>query len=415
MLRGLSTRMTKRSPHRLNGRIINMRRGLAIYKTHASRYYYARIRVPREQGYRVRSTNETSRVEARNVAEELAQKINSKDAPARREFSFRTYANRFIQKGEQLAKAGERNPNYIRTTKLFLDNDDWGLVRHFGDRDVRDLTTREWQLFIEGVHKRRSDLSASTRNMLMATFRNVLKVARDDGLIAFLPATPRGRQKDNPRAYFQFAPLVANERDEYQRLLKGAKQLASEHTLIRGVRVTGELYDLILFCVHSFVRPTTTELYALKHNDITHGTDPKRLLVTVRKGKTGFRVANTTAGAVAPYNRLRKRYPKAGGDDYIFFPDYPNRATAARIFQRQFNELLVRTGLKHDSVTDTDRSMYCLRHNAICMRIILSEGKVNIFNLAKNAGTSVEQIERFYARNLPLSPEMAKNLQGFGA
>ena len=30
---------------------------------------------------------------------------------------------------------------------------------------------------------------------------------------------------------------------------------------------------------------------------------------------------------------------------------------------------------------------------------------MNIFNLAKNAGTSVEQIERFYARNLPLSPE----------
>ena len=48
------------------------------------------------------------------------------------------------------------------------------------------------------------------------------------------------------------------------------------------------------------------------------------------------------------------------------------------------------------------------------MRIILSEGQVNIFNLAKNAGTSVEQIERFYARNLPLSAEMARNLQSFG-
>jgi hypothetical protein len=46
--------------------------------------------------------------------------------------------------------------------------------------------------------------------------------------------------------------------------------------------------------------------------------------------------------------------------------------------------------------------------------IILSDGKVNMFNLAKNAGTSVNQIERFYARNLPLSPELAKNLQSFG-
>jgi hypothetical protein len=48
------------------------------------------------------------------------------------------------------------------------------------------------------------------------------------------------------------------------------------------------------------------------------------------------------------------------------------------------------------------------------MRIILSEGQVNIFNLAKNAGTSVNQIEHFYARNLPLSREMAINLQSIG-
>ncbi len=174
------------------------------------------------------------------------------------------------------------------------------------------------------------------------------------------------------------------------------------------------LYDLILFCVHSFVRPTTTELYALKHNDIAVETDPKRLLVTVRNGKTGYRVANTMSGAVSAYERIRKRYPDAAGEDYLFLPDYPNRATASRIFQRQFNLLMERTGLKHDPITDTERSVYSLRHTAICMRIILSHGKVNIFNLAKNAGTSVEQIERFYAKHLPLSREMAKNLQSFG-
>ena len=71
-------------------------------------------------------------------------------------------------------------------------------------------------------------------------------------------------------------------------------------------------------------------------------------------------------------------------------------------------------GIKHDPFTGTDHTLYSLRHTAICMRLILSEGRVNIFNLAKNAGTSVEQIERFYARHLPLSGEMARNLQSFG-
>ena len=49
-----------------------------------------------------------------------------------------------------------------------------------------------------------------------------------------------------------------------------------------------------------------------------------------------------------------------------------------------------------------------------CAGLLQASGKVNIFNLAKNAGTSVEQIERFSAQHLPLSREMAKNLQSFG-
>ena len=51
-------------------------------------------------------------------------------------------------------------------------------------------------------------------------------------------------------------------------------------------------------------------------------------------------------------------------------------------------------------------SIYSLRHTAICRRLTRSKGKVNIYSLAKNAGTSVDQIKRFYARNLPISEEL---------
>jgi hypothetical protein len=102
-------------------------------------------------------------------------------------------------------------------------------------------------------------------------------------------------------------------------------------------------------------------------------------------------------------------------DDFLFFPTYKNRSSAKRIIQRQFNALLERCHLKEDRYSDSPHTVYSLRHTSICMRIILSKGQVNIFNLAKNAGTSVDQIERFYARNLPLSKEMAINLQTFGS
>jgi hypothetical protein len=111
--------MPKLSPHRLKGKIIRIRRGLALYQTYASPYYFARILDARNQRYKVRSTKETNRVEARKVADEYAQQITSRDAPADREFSFKTYANRFVQKGLQLAQSGERNKNYIRTINTF--------------------------------------------------------------------------------------------------------------------------------------------------------------------------------------------------------------------------------------------------------------------------------------------------------
>ena len=80
------------------------------------------------------------------------------------------------------------------------------------------------------------------------------------------------------------------------------------------------------------------------------------------------------------------------------------------------SQLFVVTGLKHDvTITNAERSIYSLRHTAICMRLVLSHGQVNIYSLAKNAGTSVNQIERFYAKRLPISKELMENLQSFGA
>ena len=402
------------SKHALDGDIIHVHKGVALYKIHGSPYWFARIRDPKAKRYVVRSTKEQSRLKARRVAEELADDLLRLKREVPKAYSFKYYATRFIDKGRRLVDTGERNANYIRTSRLFLDNDDWGLMAHFGDDDVRELKTRHWQEFLDQLARKRPDLSTSTRNMLGATFRNVLKVARDDGAIDAIPSTPRTRQKDNPRPFFRFYPLVDKDKDTYKLLLDTARRMAEEHVVIRGVETTDELYDLILFVTHSFVRPTTTELYALKHSDIQIADDPKRLLITVRNGKTGYRIANSMGGAVAPYKRIRERYPAATDEDYLFLPHYKNRATAARIFQRQFNVALDRAGIKHDKYTDTDHSVYSLRHTAICMRIILSQGQVNIFNLAKNAGTSVEQIERFYARNLPLSAEMARNLQSFG-
>jgi hypothetical protein len=60
----------------------------------------------------------------------------------------------------------------------------------------------------------------------------------------------------------------------------------------------------------AWLRPTESEIYALTHRDIAVADDPKRLLITVRKGKTGQRITNTMPGAVSrvlPHQVASKR------------------------------------------------------------------------------------------------------------
>ena len=319
-----------------------------------------------------------------------------------------------LSKATIQAEKGERNLGYVKSIRWAVQNEDWGLVRKLGQKDVRKITTRDFRDYIDDLTKSRPELSSSTKNTIMAAFRNVMKEAREEGAIDDVPETPRSKQKDNPRPFFRFHPLVSKEEDTYKRLLETAQKMVSDGVIIRGNSVTDELYDLILFLTHSFVRPIVSELYAIRHSDVTIAEDPRRLIVTVRDGKTGYRAANTMPGAVSAYERIKQRYPNATAEDFIFLPQYPNRVTASKIIQRQFKELMKLAKVEDDPYTGQKHTIYSLRHTAICMRIILSHGQVNIFNLAKNAGTSVDQIERFYARHLPLSREMAINLQSFG-
>lgn len=397
------------SKNSLKGEITRVSPGIAIYQVGASPFWMARIRNHVTKKYIVRSTKETSKLKARDVALELASDLLVRNAIPR-EYTFKYFAQRFIETGKRLIAEGERNANYIRTTRLMLDNDKWGLMKEFGARDVRQIKTRHWIEFLNKIGKDRPDLSPSTKSHLSATFRNVMKEARVDGTIDDVPDTPRTKVRDNPRPFFRFFPLVPKDQDAIERLQKVAMDMAFEKVVIRGVEVTSELSDVIRFVVYSFVRPIVSELYAIRFQDIAVATNPKRLLVTIRDGKTGFRIANTMPLAIFPYQNIIDRRGKVKPEDYLFLPDYQNRETAGKIIQRQFRALLKRANLETDLFTGKKHSIYSLRHTAICMRIIQSEGGVNIFNLAKNAGTSVEQIERFYAKHLPLSAELARNL-----
>jgi hypothetical protein len=408
-----------KNPNRfaLQGKIINLRRGLAIYKVNASPYYRVRVWVPSQKRRIVRTTKTANRVEAISIAEEFLNTLGSrgvlKEIPQNR--TFENFANKLLLNEKARGERGEISRRLWNVTKFYLNHKKWGILRRFAKTDIATIQTKHYHQYLDWVQEQDSSLRPATINHIASVFSKVLKLAQQEGIIDSIPATPRVKRQDNPRSFFRFYPLVERKHDEYQLLLKTAKAMAEDKVRVRETIVTDELYDFILFMTHSFMRPTESEIYALTHRDIAIADDPKRLIITIRKGKTGHRISNTMPAAVAVYNRIKMRHHGYTNNDFLFLPGYNKRSSAKRIMQRQFNALLERCHLKQDRYSNAVHTIYSLRHTAICMRIILSEGQVNIFNLAKNAGTSVDQIERFYARNLPLSKEMAINLQSFGS
>ena len=286
---------------------------------------------------------------------------------------------------------------------LLLRKND-GINEYFGNRNINDITTydlRNYLTFLDD--NRQKGLSASFQSKHLIVISKVLKIAFEKGVLDKIPMVPKISKKDNPRPTFT--------EKQYKLFLKTTREVIDNQVKVRGIQITNELYYFFVFIVHSFMRPIESEIFSIKHQDIEVKYKPNRLEIRV-KGKTGFRIVSTMPDALDFYDKLRILNPEYKPDDYLFFNNYPNRSTAIRNVNRQFNYILHLAKIKETSDGQI-LTPYALRHYSLQTRLVKSKGKVNIFNLAKNAGTSVEQLERFYLKNLEMNDDLVENLQTF--
>jgi len=106
---------------------------------------------------------------------------------------------------------------------------------------------------------------------------------------------------------------------------------------------------------------------------------------------------------VAVYERLREHYSGSGltnADDYLFLPQQLDRTKALEQLGWQFKRVQVLAGLADGGEQSSNtRTLYSLRHTAITLRLLYG-GHIDLLTLARNARTSVEMVERFYASQL---------------
>ncbi|WP_347140778.1 integrase [Paracoccus sp. SSK6] len=371
------------SPHAMR-ELKHIRPGLAIYQTGASKFWYARWWHPVERRHIVRSTKETSRIEARKAAEELMADYVAKIPKVEKHHLFDHYAKLLDKHNEQAGKS-----SVITNDRWTLFNPDHGLSEAFGKKDIRTISASDIKDYLHSMDEGRGKpLTHASKIKFMGTLKKVLMLAADHKVLTAIPTFPKINERPTARVTFT--------EGEYKKLLKTARE------------TNMQMYHAISFLVGSFLRPTKTELFALKNKDIVEHDNPQSLHLAVR-GKTGERVTVTMPHCVDIWKKQLKLTGADKADDYVFFPDEQNRKTIINRVIRQFNALMDKAELKCDNL-GRPRSMYSLRHYALQQRLHKSGGKVNIFSLAKNAGTSPAMLEAHYLKHMALNEDLIRNL-----
>lgn len=374
---------------------------LQIYRIAASRFWQVRLFVDRK--YIRKSTKCLDRDDAIEFAKQFYDEIR---IAQRLDFNvhtdtFAACANHLLKRQEALINRGERNGRINIDDKGKLDKD---ILPFFGTLGVAEITTLKIEEYLDQLSSQRK-LSPSTLAIHLVVIRKVFNEAKKRGFIKSLPIFPTIRRRDNPRAYFDDV--------DYKKLRDTAKKLATEGIKVRYVPLTIELYELILFSVNVFVRLSDIKNLRHKHIRIVRDKKTEYLSITPPESKTVIRESVSMRTAVAVYERLREMHQKddlASENDYVFFPKYTNRDYALQTMRRQFEFVLKKADLKFDR-NERPRTLYSLRHTALMFRLLKSEN-IDIFMLARNALTSVSQLERFYLSHAE-SKMKIENLQSF--
>jgi integrase len=284
-----------------------------------------------------------------------------------------------------------------RMTKVRLETN---ITEFFFDTDLRSINTASIQQFINFLSDK--ELSTPTIVGYIAQLRKVLRYLVEKDLIQ-MPMFPKMKVTQKPRGAFTVT--------EYAAILRQAKTLRHHvyvwdkpdtrfHIKPMYRSMPMEMNWLLRFMVYTFLRPGDIRQLKNKHLEIISGKF-NYLRLTPPEIKRHKAPTVSLPQAVNIYKTVLKHQTAQGygkPEDYVFFPEEKNRLRALNTIGWLFNWIMNSLGLK-EGPHGADRSFYSLRHTAITFRLIFG-GNIDLLTLARNARTSVEMIEKFYASTL---------------
>jgi hypothetical protein len=425
----------------------NYPKKLVIYQLAASPYWWVRYYM---DGHILRrSTKETSKRQAIEYAKSFYDEIlynRHNIGSITKQASFAACSAALLEQQEEMVARGDMSAEMQQNDRYRLRKE---VLPFFENIALGDIDYFKLEQFINKLAK--DKLKPATISNYVGLVSKTLRLAQRRGFIAHLPQFPKVKKADTPRGWFtvneykllwrtaqrlsgqtwEVRKLVLNDGSEeifccqrmpdtYKPRSKAALELKSkvnQSQLLRRVEMTEDLRNLITFMSNSFIRPTDIKWMQHKHVEVIT-SDQIYLRLNLPASKKHDKPIVTMPSAVRVYLRQKQlhfneesKINNAKPDDFVFLPyfkaqttklsdaELKNRRDAALTqLQRQFAVVLQITGLGVGARGE-ERSLYSLRHTCIMYRLLYGDG-LDLLTLARNARTSVEMIDRFYASHL---------------
>jgi len=365
---------------------------IMIYKTTGSGdVWQMRMWVGSEKKYVRESLRTRDKTEATEEAKRRFLNYNHLIKNGQKIFSVTTneLRQKYLVHIDELVKSNQLSSGRRTNVKTFTKH----YIEFIGkDKKIANIDRKEFQGYRAHRQNDKSDIKMSVVVNESITIKQMYKWAENEGLISNyvpdfgvikVPKDDTVRDGFTIKEYIQLTEVASKW---YQRIPKNYLKFEEESFYRKTIR------DFILLMSNYGFR--TGELMLVKYKDIEYKTG-KRADVYIPAANTKVRKSRITGGLRADVFKRKSEYSKPFNklDDFLFNGYGVDSQISRYVIYDYFKKLVSEVKEKYPEY-DKTKSLYSLRHFFITWHLTI--GKMNVYDLASVAGTSLKQIQDHY-------------------
>ena len=359
-----------------------------IVKVPGTKNWYSKVWIANERRYKVRTSGSDDLGQAVLNAIALNAEVSLliKHDISLFSHKFKDVVSKWFQELTRRQQAKQVSEHMMR---IYRNATRVHLLPYFGDHLITGITSASLDRYIQD--RMRSNPAENSLIFEKTTMGLILKFAKEQGWYKADPIPiiqiPRGARTTERRGVFT--------EEEVERLITQIDNYIEQGGSKRGFYLRNVLDLAIRFMLETGCR--TNDLRYLTWRDITFNVDKQHYVATLRgkpsKNKRSRRITFKNDIYVELEGwKLSSMNLYSQETDLVF----ANKSGRFEPLDREFSSLMAFAGIPK-SFEGEERTLYSLRHTFISRKLVAG---VSAFDIAKQCGTSVKQIEKHYGHYL---------------